>query len=651
MSMERRHGESLSREGEQSSLPSSVEKSPSGEAQEDIGNWSGARSALPIVVVATFTADGLRQPLLFWTEALDLGGEVTVVPYAQVLQELINPDSLMSRNRSGINVLLIRLQDWLHDSNEESNVDEDLEYFGKIARDLVNSLEGFRRRNSASIFVFLAPSSTTLANDYREGLEWIANCLIERLSTLASVHCWMHADLIRLYPVTDHESLVSDRIGHTPYTDEYFVAIATLLVRRAAGLMRSPYKVIAVGCDNTLWKGICGKDGASGVELTPSHRKFQEMLVRQRDLGMLLCLCSKNNPADVEAVFQNRMDMPLREKHFISSRVNWSAKSSNLESLAQELDLSLERFILVDDSPLECAEVKAHCPTVLALQFPDTSEEIGHFLDHVWAFDRIGVSNEERRRTEQYDENQARSGALLQTTDMAGFQSSLEVAVQISPPRPDQLFRLAELVQRTNQFNLTTIRRRAEEISALLSSAELRGLVVKVSDRFGDYGLTGAILFRIGQSSLEVDTFVLSCQVLGRGVEYHIAHELGKIAGQEKLTSVALKYRPTSRNEPAREFLESAFLEFQVSRGNDTNPSSEIVFVVPPTYAEGLAPKIVAAKVAASEGESRNRPKEKSSSTSSTQWHELAYRLSRVGDILREISRSASRARSARAES
>ena len=161
---------------------------------------------------------------------------------------------------------------------------------------------------------------------------------------------------------------------------------------RIAASRKPPYKVIAVDCDNTLWKGVCGEVGAAGIELTPSHLALQHLLVRQHEAGMLLCLCTKNNEADVDAVFEHRTDMPLRKEHFVAARINWNTKSANVESLAEELDLALDAFVFIDDSALECAEVQSAIPAVLVLQLPQATAEVEQFLAGVWAFDRIGVT-------------------------------------------------------------------------------------------------------------------------------------------------------------------------------------------------------------------------------------------------------------------
>ena len=325
--MERRSREISSLVEDGSASTRSVDGPARDQGQASDGKFVSDQDPLTIVVASTFTADGLRQPLLFWTEALDIAASVKIAPYTQVLQELLNPESLMSRNRSGINILLIRLEDWVRDKPFGAKSNLEIEHVRRIMEDFTTALEALRERTSAPIFLFLCPHATSLVNAYREGLDKIQNSLAARVSSLQNVHFCTHSNLVRSYPVIVHESEASNRIAHIPYTNEYFVAIATYIARRTWALTKPPYKVIALDCDNTLWRGVCGEDGAAGVELTPSHLRFQQMLVRQHDSGMLLCLCSKNNPKDVEAVFRYRTDMPLRSEHLISSRVNWSSKS------------------------------------------------------------------------------------------------------------------------------------------------------------------------------------------------------------------------------------------------------------------------------------------------------------------------------------
>jgi amino acid adenylation domain-containing protein/FkbH-like protein len=587
-----------------------------------------------VVVAATFTANLLERPLGYWLCALEISAEIVLAPYLQVLQELLDPNSVSARNRGGFNVFLIRPEDWIRDRLDRPE-EQNRTHLRAVSEELIAGLEVLRSRTSAATLIFLCPTSPRLQAGYGDTLEQVHEQLRTRLAGLPHTHCWTAADLQRLYPVAQYEDPSSDRLAHIPYTPEYFVAVATLLARRMAVLQKPPFKVIAVDCDNTLWKGVCGEDGAAGVELTPTHLELQRLLVRQHDAGILLCLCSKNSWDDVEAVFKQRPEMPLRLDHVVSSRVNWNAKSENLRSLAAELDLALDSFVFVDDSALECAEVRSACPAVLTMQLPQAAEDVRHFIDHVWAFDRIAVTSEAKQRKLQYRQNRERTQALEGASDMGSFLRALELQVEIAPMASEHLARVAELVQRTNQFNLTGVRRRAAEIEAAVARDELQALVVHVRDRFGDYGLVGAVLFDAAVDSLQVDTFVLSCRALGRAVEHRVVNELGRIARQRGLANVTLRFRPTARNIPARAFLELSFAEFR-THDIESGVAGEVTFEVPVEFVVNVEFVGTPGEHAESERRESSAPQVSVGSANSN-WHEVAYRLSRLEDIVREI--------------
>jgi len=585
-----------------------------------------------IAVAATFTADPLRQPLSFWMQQLHVSADVVLAPYGQVMQQLLDPGSLLAGNGGGFNVLLIRIEDWMRERGMQ-NVELNIEHVRTAADELVLAMQGFRHRCSAPMLVYLCPLSTALLPSYRDALGEIRDRLAARLAELQHVHCWTSQQLHRLYPLPAYEDSLADRLGHVPYSNEYFATIATLLARRIAALVKQSFKVIALDCDNTLWQGVCGEDGPDGVQLTAAHIEFQQLLVRQHDAGMLLCLCTKNNPIDVEAVFRRRPEMPLKQEHLVCSRINWDPKSANLRSLAEELDLALDSFVFLDDSALECAEVRRHCPSVLTLEFPQSADEIAHFLQHVWAFDRVAATAEGQRRTAQYKENQARKTAQQQSGSLQEFLASLQLEVEIRSLQSAELTRVAELIQRTNQFNLTGLRRRAGELEELLRQGQLQAWVAHVRDRFGDYGLVSTVLFRQTSGALEIDTFVLSCRALGRGVEQRIVNQLGRIAAEGGLHDVVLSYRPTERNAPARTFLEQSFAPFRrAARPGDM----EVTFVVPNQYASELGLQ-VAVPEAVMPADSRPSLTSLGTRSFDRGWHENAYRLSRVDELLREI--------------
>lgn len=589
-----------------------------------------------IVIAATFTADLLKEPIEFWMRRAGLDAEISLSPYAQVMQELLNPASAINRNRSGFNVVLIRMQDWIRDRNP-SQIEENISHVERLGESLATAVSVSRDLTQGPLLLILCPASRTQEEAYAHAFQAVERRLIDLLKDVPGVQCVSHREVEEIYPVAVVDDPVADRLGHIPYTPEYYVAIATFLARRVCALVKPACKVIAVDCDHTLWRGICGEDGARGVELTPAHLQLQRALLRQHDAGVLLCLCSKNNTQDVWAVFEAHPSMPLRPDHFISNRINWEPKSNNLRSLAQELELGLDSFVLFDDSTMECAEVASGCPSVLTVNVPKEQEEILALLDHCWILDRLGVTEDAAQRVQQYKKNRERKQALASASSIEAFMASLDLEVAVTPMTPDQLGRVAELIQRTNQFNLSGRRRSAGELGTLIATSAMRCLVVKVRDRFGDYGLVGAVLAKAVDDRLEVDTFVLSCRVLGRGVEHKIVNELGRVGRKEGLAGVVLTYRKTDRNEPARAFLDAAFpTEFQT--GMSVTATCETMRIdVAAEHAEHLTMRLEAARL---KGAQREESRSTATDQRRSEWKELldfAVSVRSVSDIARAI--------------
>lgn len=503
-----------------------------------------------IAITSTFTAEPVGEYLGFWLSQLGRNNQVEFAPYNQVFQQLLDPTSLLNSNSNGVNVVLIRFEDW---QRFELNADE-----SKIERntqDLINALKAAGARAKSPYLVCICPGKpdSNLAGFCQQMEQWLA----EELHGLTGVYLVNSHQLTQAYPVESYYDPKGDEMGHIPFTPEFFTALGTIIARRVYALKSPPHKVIVLDCDQTLWRGVCGEDGAMGITIDPPRRALQELILKQYEAGMLLCLCSKNVEEDVWEVFEHRQDMLLKREHLVGWRINWQPKSENIKALAQKLNLGLDSFIFIDDNPVECSEVQANCPEVLTLQLPCEVETIPHFLEHIWPLDRLKVTTEDRQRTKLYQQNLQREQSRSSALTFADFLAALELKIAITPMSPQQLPRVAQLIQRTNQFNATTIRRSEAEIQQLLESGELECLTVAVSDRFGDYGLVGVVLFATQPQGIKVDTFLLSCRVLGRGVEHGMVAKLGEIAYSRGLELVKIGYQPTKKNLPIRQFLDS----------------------------------------------------------------------------------------------
>lgn len=528
-----------------------------------------------IVISATFTADAIEPTLAFWMRELGFAYRIQMAPYNQVFQLLLDPGGALAANLDGVNVVLARFEDWAHAQDgagpDLARLENDIQHFAA-------SLQQAGASFAAPLLVCICPASPGFDSGFQSRME---EC-VAAAAELSTIHAIRPREIEALYPVAQPHDPLGDKLGHIPYTPAYFAALGTILARKIHALRTPPFKVIALDCDDTLWRGICGEDGPQGVVVDAPRRALQEFMLEQHEQGMLLTLCSKNNVEDVLDTFRMHPEMPLRLEHFAAWRINWSPKPANLAALAEELELGLESFILVDDNPRECREVEAGCPQVLALALPERDEEIPAFLRHVWAFDRLRVTEEDRARPAMYAQELERHRAQKQAASLEDFLRNLQLEVRIAPMPPKDLARVAQLTQRTNQMNFTTVRRSESDIQALLGSGKAECLTVQVSDRFGSYGLAGVMIFRSGVDAVSIDTFLLSCRALGRGVEHRMLAELGRLARQRGLGWVEARYVRSQRNRPALLFLEGVGLEFQSVRGE------ALLFRLPADFAAGI---------------------------------------------------------------
>ncbi|MBZ5721324.1 MAG: amino acid adenylation domain-containing protein, partial [Acidobacteriia bacterium] len=585
---------------------------------------------LTLAITSTFTAEPVEESLAFWMRQLGIPSRIEFAPYNQVFQQLLDSSSLVAQNSGGVNVLLVRLEDWQRLEGEgaatslQANVERNVSEFARALRSAA-------QRTATPYLLCLCPPSTAIladpaAADFSQRMEGqLASALIEA----PGVHVVTSAQLLELYPVANYQDEYADRLGHIPYTPELFTALGTMVARRVHGIRSAPHKVIVLDCDHTLWKGVCGEEGALGVTVDGPRRALQQFMIAQHQSGMVLCLCSKNAEEDVAAVFEQNPGMVLSLDHIVASRINWQPKSQNLKELARELGLGLDSFIFIDDNPLECAEVQASCPEVLTLQLPHDAEQIPHFLQHVWAFDHGKVTEEDARRTSLYRQNVEREQLRQTAGSLEDFLAGLELQIEIRPMGAEDLGRVSQLTERTNQFNFTTIRRSEREIDELCQSGA-DCLVVNLCDRFGDYGLVGVVIASSRAEAMEVDTFLLSCRALGRKVEHHMLAKLGTMAQAGGLKGVDVPFVPSKKNQPALDFLESVGSQFKDKQGGRT------MYRLPAPYAAN-AVKMRAPNDAAPEAAEPLKAPSPVSSPRSRVLAQIAAELSEVSGVAHAI--------------
>lgn len=344
------------------------------------------------------------------------------------------------------------------------------------------------------------------------------------------------------------------------FTVAFFKSYVPLILPSLRKLTGKEKKVLVLDCDNTLWKGVVAEDGIDGI-VVGGHRTggiaFEEVQALCKALakkGVVLNLCSKNNFEDIEEAFVKRTGMVLDFNDILSAKINWRDKAANIIELAEEMNLGLDSFVFLDDSDYEVNLVRAMLPEVTALKVPEKLHCYPFLLRELTTLFPDVITPEDRQRTKHYREDAQRKAELTHFVNFDAYLRSLKMQMDVAEDDTSVVERLAQLTQKTNQFNLTTKRYSQSDMKAFLDDMETLLLSFSVSDRFGDYGITGLAIVKFRQNVAEIDTFLMSCRVLGRGVEFAFYDE---ILGRCRLRGVKFlfaTYQRTAKNSQVADF-------------------------------------------------------------------------------------------------
>jgi FkbH-like protein len=350
------------------------------------------------------------------------------------------------------------------------------------------------------------------------------------------------------------------QIARAPYGRDALREIASEDFKFTRALLGRNRKCLVLDCDNTLWGGIIGEDGLAGITLGRNYPgsafyEFQQEILNLHQRGVIVALCSKNNEADVWEVFRKHPDMVLSEDHIAASRINWEDKVSNLRQLALELNIGLDSMVYADDSEFEVGLVRRELPEVAVIHMPaNKTFDYAHLLASCGYFDTLTISEEDLKRSDMYRAESARKQLQGQATDMESYYNSLAMVVNIRLADDFSVPRIAQLTQKTNQFNLTTRRYTEADIERMRDSDTSDVLYLRLSDNYGDSGIVGACLLHYEQDRAILNSFLLSCRVLGRGVEDVLLIHALRLAQKRGCQLAIGEYCATSKNDQVKLF-------------------------------------------------------------------------------------------------
>jgi len=454
----------------------------------------------------------------------------------------------------------------------------------RVVREFQSYFAAFRAATTASMIVHTLesparPAHGTLDNQFATSQADSIQGINREIKQAAQSHTGIYC--------LDYEGLIS-RVGkerwhderkwqftRMPFAVQSLSAMADEWVRYLYAMIGKRAKVLVTDLDNTLWGGVVGEDGADGVKIGTDYPgtiylAVQRVILDLSRRGVILAACSKNNPQDALQVLDSRPEMLLRSSHFSALRINWVDKATNIREIAEELNVGLDSIAFLDDSEIEREQVRSALPEVDVIDVPKDPAGFPEALRNYLGFERLQISAEDTQRAQFYTEQRQRSELLNSVTSTTDFYRALQQEVEVVPITGGMIARVAQLTQKTNQFNLTTRRYTEQEIGALLARPDARVYSVRVKDRFGDNGITGVIILRFTDDVAEIDTFLLSCRIIGRTVETAVVAYLLKECRHIGANRLEGWFIPSKKNTPAEPFYESHGFQPLAQEGGKT---------------------------------------------------------------------------------
>jgi FkbH-like protein len=533
--------------------------------------------SLRLGIIHTYTSD-LLDPWLAIASALQgLELQTYHAPYGLALQEAQQNSGLVT-HEPDLTLLLLQRED-LHPDLSKPLVGFSPAHREALSKEIIERLLDivgrFRAQKVGQIVVTLLPplfspglGTYDAQSEFSESAWWASLKADIGRGLRESMQASLFLDLDDVLQQIGRASFFDYRFWYSarfPFTAEAAREIARRIVGLGAVIKLPKAKVIVLDADNTLWGGIIGEDGINGIALGPDYpgnafRDFQRRLLDYQQRGFILALCSKNNPADVDQVFKEHPHQILRDEHFAARRVNWLSKPDNLVSLAEELNLGLDSFVFLDDSDHECAAVRHRLPQVEVVQTPARPVDVPTCLEHVARLEVLSLTAEDLAKTELYAQERRRrefsQTAVQSSGDLRDYLASLKMKMKVGFNPSAHLARLSQLTQKTNQFNLTTRRYNEHQMQEFIVDAEWLVADFSLADVFGDSGIVGLALFHIvTPQQAELDTFLMSCRVIGREAEAAFLHALLRRLAAQGVNEVVATYSPTPKNDLIKSFL------------------------------------------------------------------------------------------------
>jgi FkbH-like protein len=527
---------------------------------------------LQIAMVSTFTLDLLVPYLGIEGARRGLLIHPLVAPFGQLEQQLLDGESEVYQCSPEVVIIAVRVEDcapslsthFLGLSSEQIDAEIDA-FVGRVGA----LIAAVRQRSDASVLVWnQAPPHRLAAGVADSGLDTSQSDAIATINRRLAGACRGTSgasvfDVCRVaceVGLAQWEDPKLRLLARAPLSAAGYVAAAKHLARVLRARVVSPCKCLVLDLDNTLWGGVLGEDGVGGVTCGEDYPgnvflEFQRRLVAYRDRGVLLAIASKNNATDVAELFRQRTDMALRLNDFAAQEIHWMDKAESLKAIAHTLNLGVDALAFFDDSPVEREWIRSRLPMVHVIDVPQDPMDYPAALESSGAFDTLVLTREDRMRTAQYQGAKHLRALAQRSSSVEEFLRSLQMHVHFGRIDESTLPRVTQLIGKTNQFNLTSCRHTQTDVERMILNGAL-AVWMRVHDRYADNGLVGVALAQPdGEATFVLDTFLMSCRVLGRRLESAMLDAVARRARARGAATLLATFVATAKNAPAADFL------------------------------------------------------------------------------------------------
>lgn len=528
-----------------------------------------------IAILCSFTLNGLEETLRVKCSEIQLQAKTYVSGYNQYNQEILNSKSGLYTFSPDITFLVLDTRDIFGNffySPYSFSLKQRKDLVEKKLHEIISLVKTFTNNISSKLIItnFCIPTYSSYGI-FETKMEYGFSQMISDLNSQLTQKL-MSEPLVYLYDFNgfvikhgekntfDYRQYffgdVKVSINYIPYLANDFMSY----IKALTGLNK---KCIVLDLDNTLWGGIVGEEDFNGIKLGDdpigkAYVEFQRHLLALYERGIILTINSKNNPEDAMKIIKDHPHMILREENFACIKINWNDKISNIKEISKELNIGLDSMVYFDDDPVNRELVRTYLPEVITVELPKDPSYYSYTLLNMNDFNVLKITEEDKKRGVMYLQQRKRIEFEKQTNNLDDFLKNLNICVKIKKTTDYTIPRISQLTLKTNQFNLTTHRYQEEDIRNLSNNKNKLVGCVQVEDKFGDNGITSVyIINKDNNKEWIIDTFLLSCRVMGRGVEDGILSYIIQQAKKSGVTTVKGHYIPTQKNKPAANFLKN----------------------------------------------------------------------------------------------